>query len=141
MSKIVNFLSLLLTIAITVCSTSLTVFAFESDESEALCSANNGGYCSEDSDNDNQTRGTKNVCSYSYTLIYTGKGADRWLHISPWTTPNVLTIKMVDYQGDVVWLETFTATYTTHWFIGSNVKYVYLMGSPGGAIEVSDTEN
>ncbi len=74
------------------------------------------------------------------TLVYTGKGTDRWLHITPWLMPNQLTIRMVDYSGSTVWEETFYMTEgATHWFVGSNVKYVYLHGTPGGVVNISDT--
>ncbi len=74
------------------------------------------------------------------TLVYTGKGTDRWLHITPWLMPNQLTIRMVDYNGSTVWEETFYMTEgATHWFVGSNVKYVYLHGTPGGVVNISDT--
>ncbi|MDO4611478.1 MAG: hypothetical protein Q4B34_01295 [Candidatus Saccharibacteria bacterium] len=75
------------------------------------------------------------------TLVYTGKGSDRWLHITPLTTPNRLTLRMVDYQGETVWDKPFVANGTTDWFIGSNVQYVYLSGLPGGVVNVWDTAN
>ena len=87
------------------------------------------------------TRSQKGICSYTETLIYTGKGRDRWLHISPWLTPNNFVIRMVDYQGIQVWWQYFTTVGTTHWFVGSNVKYVYLSGIPGGVVDVTDTEH
>ena len=85
----------------------------------------------------------KSIYSDSWTLIYTGKGVDRWLHITPWTVPNVFTIKMLGYGGsnDVLYQETFTTMGTTHWFVGSDVRQVLLMGVPGGAVTVTDTEH
>ncbi len=84
----------------------------------------------------------KCISSYMETLIYSGKGSDRWLHITPWTTPNRFTIRMVDYQGNTVWRQSFDTTGgTTHWFVGANVKRVYLTGIPGGVVDVTDTEH
>ncbi|MBR2766797.1 hypothetical protein IKD67_01795 [Candidatus Saccharibacteria bacterium] len=87
------------------------------------------------------TRAYKSIYSDIETLIYTGNGSDRWLHITPWVTPNTFTIRMVDYSGTTVWNQTFYTTGTTDWFIGSNVRYVYLQGIPGGVVQVTDTAN
>ena len=68
--------------------------------------------------------------------------ANAGLHITPWTTPNRFTIRMVDYQGNTVWRQSFDTTGgTTHWFVGANVKRVYLTGIPGGVVDVTDTEH
>lgn len=84
---------------------------------------------------------SKGIYADKETLIYAGKGVDRWLHITPWLTPNTFTIRMVDYSGNTVWYQTFVTTGTTHWFVGSNVRFVYLKGLPGGVVDVTDTAN
>lgn len=142
----VKAVSSFLVLTLLICGISMPAFAAEQQpsESDVLEFVAAG----EDADNDSSdaekilpTRAYKGIYSYTETLIYTGKGADRWLHITPWNTPNTLRIRMVDYQGNTVWQETFVANDTTHWFVGANVKYVYLKGTPGGVVEVSDTEH
>ncbi len=123
-------------------SASATAFAAESDVTANPSAA----YSASADDASDQgkvtpTRGDYGVYTYTDTLVYTGIGSDRWLHITPWLTPNRLTIKMVDYSGTTVWNETFDTTGTTHWFVGSNVQYVYLRGLPGGTVTVTNTAN
>jgi len=128
-------------IALMTCTIGTTVFASEttSDTSEITGDITTPDYGT-NKQSPSAAKGNKNIY-ISYTLIYSGNGSDRWLHISPQITPNTLSIKMVDYNNNTVWEEQFTANGTTHWFVGSNVKSVYLKGVPGGVVYVSDTAN
>lgn len=140
-------LSSVLTIAMLLSAMSTTAFAAETEESEVYVSntinsgTENANIVSEVGDTIALASGQKSIYSDIETLIYTGKGVDRWLHITPQLTPNTFTIRMVDYNGSTVWNERFATTGTTHWFVGANVKYVYLKGIPGGVVTVSDTAN
>lgn len=90
------------------------------------------------------TRKAYGICKDTYTKVYTGKGFDRWLHINPAVVFNSFTIMMEDDDGNVVWEQFFTISdpnQGSHWFIGSNVKAVYLKGVPGGVVYVNDTEH
>lgn len=138
-----TFLAILLLVAFTY-GVSTTAFAVEVADNISLQSSqtsNAGEIVEEERNEARATRSSKSIYSDIETLIYTGRDVDRWLHITPWTTPNRFTIRMVDYQGNTVWEETFKTSETTHWFVGSNVRYVYLKGIPGGVVDVSDTEH
>lgn len=139
-----NILPILIALML-ICSVSAPAFAInaeaDNDRNRYSAFTENVDENSSDASKVVPTRAYKSVYSNTETLIYIGNGSDRWLHITPWVTPNYLQIRMVDYQGNTVWLQYFTATDTTHWFVGSNVRYVYLMGVPGGVVEVRDTEH
>lgn len=76
------------------------------------------------------------------TAIYHGNGQDKWLHITPSQTPNNFIIYMEDRSGHYVWEQQFIMNGgTTHWFVGANVKTVYLEGVPGGPVTVSVTNH
>lgn len=82
----------------------------------------------------------KNIYTDKKTKIYTGKGADRWIHITPDNILGRVIISMETYEGKIIYTKEFDVSKTTHWFVGSNIRFVYLHGKPG-SIYVSDTEH
>ena len=144
MKKISKRILLLILAAIMLfCSMSITAFAadLKSDNQESSCALLEKSIGTIGDARPQSIRDSIGIYSDIETLIYVGKGSDCWLHIAPWLAPNRFTIRMVDYQGRTVWRQTFTTTGITHWFVGSNVKYVYLTGIPGGVVDVTDTEH
>ena len=82
----------------------------------------------------------KNIYTDRKTKIYTGKGVDRWIHITPDDILGMVIISMETYEGKIIYTKEFDVSKTTHWFVGSNIRFVYLYGKPG-SIYVSDTEH
>ena len=125
MKKSLKVMTVLLAIVLLVLSPNITVQAEE--------------YKLEDLDNATLASSVrKNVYTDKRTKVYTGKGIDRWLHISAKSPSGMITILMETYDGEIIWSKNFNANETTHWFIGSNIRYVYLEGTPG-YVYVSDT--
>ena len=132
MKRLVSIISVVLALSICLCSVGLTAFAENGFDTPADDPIEPSPYqYSIYVNTDPNADGTK---------IYTGVGSAKWLHISPWTTPSTFEIRMYDYSGERVWKEIFTATETTHWYIGANVQYVYLKGGPS-AVDVWATNN
>ncbi len=133
MNKFFGRMVLPLAIVATLCgNVSATAFAAESDTTIDMsttysASTDDATDGNSDQNKETPTRAQKSIYSDIETLIYSGKGTDRWIHITPWVTPNTFTIRMVDYSNTTVWNQTFVTTGTTHWFVGSNVKSVYLL--------------
>jgi len=65
-----------------------------------------------------------------WTKVYTGSGAERWIHITPKIQGLPIQIRMIDYSGEVVWPDTVPSSGTSHWYVGANVQYVKLCGGP-----------
>lgn len=82
----------------------------------------------------------KNIYTDRKTKIYTGKGVDRWIHITPDNISGRVIISMETYEGKIIYTEEFDVSKTTHWFVGSDIRFVYLHGKIG-SIYVSDTEH
>ncbi len=82
----------------------------------------------------------KNIYTDKKTTIYTGKGVDRWIHISPDNTSSTFTIFMETYSGHIIYSQIFKANKVTHWFVGSDIRFVYLQGTPG-SVYITDTEH
>lgn len=80
-----------------------------------------------------------NIGSFTMTLVYRGNGSERWIHITPERLPNDITVIMVDYSGGEKWNHTYHITKTEHYYIGPNIKYVYLKGKPGGYVVVTNS--
>ena len=81
-----------------------------------------------------------NIYTDIQTKIYTGNRTEKWLHIRS-DKSNVFILTMIDYNGGTVWDKPFNSNGTTHWYIGSNVRYVYLIGSKPDRVYVTVTNN
>lgn len=90
---------------------------------------------------DGSKASTKYVWSDQWTLAYTGVGSAKNLAIANYSN-FYLDIRMVDYSGTEVWYQyhTMSPNGTGYYYVGSNVKYVYLMVSDGvgaGYVEIT----
>lgn len=90
------------------------------------------------------TRGAVGSC-WVYTdrptTVYYGNGTERWLHITTKIAFGLpIKLWMEDYNGKTQWTDSINGSGTTHWYVGANIRYVYLQGGPC-ALNVTDTAN
>lgn len=88
-----------------------------------------------------QLRTSRAVYTDIPLTIYTGTGTERWVHLVVQSQPGVpIRLWMEGYNGGLLYEDYIRGAGTTHWYVGSNVKYVKIQGGPS-AVNYSNSEH